>query len=90
MSGQRGPIVKVTLACTACQHVYVPNLASFDTGLTGCPLCGGWTWIAELGIATSPFVTDTSQNILPDPTSHSAKNARQVGAQLRRGNRGMS
>ena len=41
------PVVK--LACTACQHVYQPDLADFQTGSTGCPGCGGWTWIAELG-----------------------------------------
>lgn len=42
----RGPVVK--LACTACQYVYQPDLADFDTGNTGCPRCGGWTWIAQL------------------------------------------
>ena len=41
-----GPVVK--LACTACQYVYQPDLADFDTGNTGCPRCGGWTWIAQL------------------------------------------
>jgi len=61
------PVPKVTLACTACQHVYTPNLADFDTGLTGCPLCGGWTWIAELDDAESPSVTDPKQNTLTGP-----------------------
>jgi hypothetical protein len=41
------PVVK--LACTACQLVYEPDLAGFGTGNTGCPRCGGWTWIAQLG-----------------------------------------
>lgn len=54
---QRQPIVK--LACTACQHVYEPQPADFGSGNTGCPLCGGWTWIAELSTA------DTSMS--PDP-----------------------
>lgn len=43
----------VQLACTACQLVYEPNLAAFDTGNTGCPRCGGWTWIAYLGASPS-------------------------------------
>jgi hypothetical protein len=44
------PVVR--LACTACQLVYEPDLASFGTGNTGCPRCGGWTWIAQL--STTP------------------------------------
>lgn len=40
------PVVK--LACTACQLVYEPDPAAFGTGDTGCPRCGGWTWIAQL------------------------------------------
>lgn len=40
------PVVK--LACTACQLVYRPDPADFEDGRTGCPRCGGWTWIAEL------------------------------------------
>jgi hypothetical protein len=43
----------VHLACTACQLVYEPDLTAFTTGNTGCPQCGGWTWIAHLG-ATPP------------------------------------
>ena len=38
----------VTLACTSCQLVYTPDPAAFDRGNTGCPRCGGWTWIAQL------------------------------------------
>ena len=41
----------VSLACTSCQLVYVPDLADFSAGNTGCPRCGGWTWIAQLGTA---------------------------------------
>jgi len=40
------PVLK--LACTACQLVYQPDLAAFESGKTGCPRCGGWTWIAQL------------------------------------------
>jgi hypothetical protein len=39
----------VALACTACQWVYQPDRAAFESGMTGCPRCGGWTWIAQLG-----------------------------------------
>jgi hypothetical protein len=42
----------VRLACTACQLVWEPDLAAFGTGNTGCPRCGGWTWIAQLGTAS--------------------------------------
>ena len=45
-----GPPV-VTLVCTSCQLVYQPDLAAFESGRTGCPRCGGWTWIAQLGTA---------------------------------------
>jgi WhiB family redox-sensing transcriptional regulator len=43
------PVVR--LACTGCQLVWEPDLAAFGTGNTGCPRCGGWTWIAQLGTA---------------------------------------
>lgn len=39
----------VVLACTACELVYEPDRAAFGSGRTGCPECGGWTWIAQLG-----------------------------------------
>lgn len=41
----------LALVCTACQLVYEPDLAAFESGMTGCPRCGGWTWIAQLGTA---------------------------------------
>lgn len=47
MSGQALPVV--SLACTACQLVYEPDQADFASGNTGCPRCGGWTSIAQLG-----------------------------------------
>jgi hypothetical protein len=43
------PVPVLRLACTACQLVYEPGLADFGNGNTGCPQCGGWTWIAQLG-----------------------------------------
>lgn len=45
-------VVVVKLACTRCELVYEPDFADFGTGRTGCPRCGGWTWIAQL--ATTP------------------------------------
>lgn len=39
---------RVVLACTTCEHVYEPDLDTWDGGETGCPRCGGWTFIAEL------------------------------------------
>ena len=42
------PTPVVTLACTSCQHVYPLEPAAFGTGNTGCPRCGGWTWIVRL------------------------------------------
>ena len=42
------PAPVVMLACTGCQLVYQPDLAAFESGRTGCPRCGGWTWIAQL------------------------------------------
>ncbi len=38
----------LVLACSACRHVYEPDLADWESGNTGCRRCGGWTWIAEL------------------------------------------
>lgn len=43
-----GLIPIVQLACTACQWVYEPDRSAFESGTTGCPQCGGWTWIAQL------------------------------------------
>ena len=43
---RRTPVV--TLACSSCQHVYPLEPAAFGTGNTGCPRCGGWTWIVRL------------------------------------------
>lgn len=43
------PDLVLTLVCTVCEHAYEPGLAAFGTGRTGCPRCGGWTWIARVG-----------------------------------------
>ena len=38
---------RVVLACTSCQHAFEPDLV-VELTQTGCELCGGWTWIAQL------------------------------------------
>jgi hypothetical protein len=38
----------VIIACTACQNAWEPEPADWETGNTGCPDCGGWTFIASL------------------------------------------
>jgi hypothetical protein len=37
--------IVLVLTCTSC---YQPDLSAFPSGNTGCPRCGGWTWIAQL------------------------------------------
>jgi rubredoxin len=54
-SGLSREVPVVRLACTACQLVYEPDLTSFSTGNTGCPRCGGWTWIAQLDTTPPDF-----------------------------------
>jgi len=48
VTGSAAGVPGVVLACTACQLVYQPDLSVFDSGASGCPRCGGWTWIAQL------------------------------------------
>jgi hypothetical protein len=62
------PSQVVQLACTACQLVYEPDLAAFDTGNTGCPRCGGWTWIAYLGASPSDHAPLTATAAVPCPS----------------------
>lgn len=38
--------IGVLLSCTACQHLWTPTPAAWSDPIsTGCPLCGGWTWL---------------------------------------------
>jgi hypothetical protein len=55
----------VHLACTACQLVYEPDLAAFDIGNTGCPRCGGWTWIAQMGASPCDHAPLTAPAAVP-------------------------
>lgn len=69
VAGVGVPVPVVVLACTTCQHVYTPDRADFAGGRTGCPLCGGWTWIAQLGTTdwSQPVTPTTSVNAYADP-----------------------
>jgi hypothetical protein len=58
-----GLVPVVRLACTACQLVYEPDLVDFGTGNTGCPRCGGWTWIAQLANGEWSAVTSTDHGV---------------------------
>lgn len=71
MSARLVPVIK--LACTACQLVYTPDPAAFSTGNTGCPRCGGWTWIAELGLAEWSVVASTDRSVPPQRTFGDAR-----------------
>lgn len=42
---------KVQLGCTTCQHMWSPTGDCWQTGTTGCPRCGGWTFIASYGFS---------------------------------------
>jgi predicted nucleic acid-binding Zn-ribbon protein len=36
----------VLLSCTACQHLWTPTPDAWSDPIsTGCPRCGGWTWL---------------------------------------------
>lgn len=46
----REPVLQVVLACLSCEETYVPTDEALRTGRTGCPGCGGWTFLAELAV----------------------------------------
>jgi hypothetical protein len=60
---------RVVLCCTACEHVFEPDLVA-KLAETGCERCGGWTWIGELGGGTPP--------VLPAPRTASTHQSKQV------------
>ena len=47
-----GPLTaRVVLTCQSCQDAWEPDLtdpAALDAAQTGCPRCGGWTWMGEI------------------------------------------
>jgi hypothetical protein len=61
----------IWLACTSCQLVYQPDPSAFESGTTGCPQCGGWTWIAQLG---SPDRT-TPERVTPRDAVEAPQNS---------------
>lgn len=89
MNPAPAPLPVVKLACTGCQLVYEPELADFESGNTGCPRCGGWTWIAQLGTAECSAVTSTDRadpqqpafdNTCPDPAVTPPRTAAESGS----------
>lgn len=80
---ERDEPLGVVLACDTCQHVWEPTLQDFGTGNTGCPLCGGWTWIVELAepdpipAPRSPAASRAAE------TPHAASNASTAGEETR-------
>lgn len=41
--------LRMVLCCTACQRAWQPAATTWDElSSSGCPDCGGWTWIGEL------------------------------------------
>lgn len=39
----------LVLGCTACKKVWTPDATTWvQLSGTGCPFCGGWTWVAQL------------------------------------------
>ena len=63
-------VPSVVLVCTACQHIWEPDLLDpadrVEAASTGCPLCGGWTWIGQIAEPShgrvSPATPSTSRS----------------------------
>lgn len=53
----RAATAQLVLGCTACPHLWLVTESNW-TGLesTGCPRCGGWSWLAQLdhGVVPAP------------------------------------
>lgn len=47
-----GALTRVVLICMACEFAWEPELVEpeeqGEAMSSGCPYCGGWTWIGEL------------------------------------------
>jgi Zn-finger nucleic acid-binding protein len=47
-AGDMGLTTAPLLVCTACRHAFAPAAEQWaDLTVTGCPRCGGWTWLAS-------------------------------------------
>lgn len=45
---------RVVVCCTPCQRAWKPDPRGWPEPVaTGCPDCGGWTWIGELGASAA-------------------------------------
>lgn len=53
----------VVLCCTACQRSWEPKWEEIPT-TTGCPWCGGWTFIGRLD---EPDPVPSQRNRAPGP-----------------------
>ena len=41
--------IRYVLICHSCEHAWEPDLADpAELTGTGCPWCGGWTWLGEI------------------------------------------
>ncbi len=46
-----GVQTRYLLICHSCEHAWEPDLTDpgeLDGSETGCPRCGGWTWLGEI------------------------------------------
>lgn len=46
---QGAPAGSIRLGCRDCAHTWTPAGDCWQTGATGCPNCGGWTFLASYG-----------------------------------------
>lgn len=48
-------LAELLLVCSACGHLWSVTAGEWDgLGATGCPRCGGWTWLAQLSYDAIP------------------------------------
>ena len=41
--------IRYLLVCCGCEHAWEPDLTEpGELSGTGCPRCGGWTWLGEI------------------------------------------
>ena len=40
---------RYVIICHGCEHAWEPDLTEpAELAATGCPRCGGWTWLGEI------------------------------------------
>lgn len=49
---EQSAVARVVLICSSCELAWEPDLLAVDEQAaamsSGCPRCGGWTWLGEL------------------------------------------